>query len=321
MTAERIRQLESGVGFVWDTSAAFWNERFEQLCEFKVQFGHCAVPIEYSANTKLWYWVRRQRHSYKLYQEGKPSSMPAERIRKLESVGFVWDANAAFWNEQFEQLCEFKAQFGHCAVPLRYPANPKLGKWVTVQRRNCKLDKEGIPSPMTVERTRALKNIGFVWDRSAAVWSIRFQEIREFKAQFGHCLVPRLYSTNSKLAMWVKNQRCNYDLHQEGKPSDMTAERIRELDSVEFVWDASAAVWNERFRQLCEFKIQFGHCVVPVKYSVNPELGRWVKYQRHSLEKKPSPMTAEHMRALRSVGFVQEPRKRCFAELTTSTTE
>ena len=101
----------------------------------------------------------------------------------------------------------------------------------------------------------------------------------------------------------------------------MTAERIRELDSVEFVWDANAAVWSERFQQLCEFKVQFGHCVVPVKYSVNPELGRWVEYQHHSLERKPSPITAEHMRALRSVGFVQEPRKDCFTELTTSTTE
>jgi hypothetical protein len=44
MTAEPIRALES-VGFDWGTSknvlASIWSERFQQLREFNVQFGHC----------------------------------------------------------------------------------------------------------------------------------------------------------------------------------------------------------------------------------------------------------------------------------------
>ena len=92
MTAERIR-AHDGISIDWGTSktelASIWNERFEQMCEFKAQFGHYLVPKQYSANPKLGLWVSKQRCDYKLYQEGKPSPMTAERIRELESVGFA----------------------------------------------------------------------------------------------------------------------------------------------------------------------------------------------------------------------------------------
>ena len=53
----------------------------------------------------------------------------------------------------------------------------------------------------------------------------------------------------------------------------MTEERIRELEIVEFEWETSASIWNVRFQQLCAFKAQFGHCLVPQQYTANPKLG------------------------------------------------
>ena len=38
--------------------------------------------------------------------------------------------------------------------------------------------------------------------------------------------------------------------------------------------------WCELFRQMCEYKVHFGDCLVPRRYSVNPKLGRWVAAQR-----------------------------------------
>ena len=93
MTTERTRELES-IGFDWGRSktdfASIWSIRFQQLCEFKEQLGHCLVPVKYSANLKFGRWVSTQRSSYRFHQEGKPSSMTAERIRELESIGFDW---------------------------------------------------------------------------------------------------------------------------------------------------------------------------------------------------------------------------------------
>jgi hypothetical protein len=237
MPAERIRALES-IGFDWGTSQTdSWSVRFQQLREFKAQFGHCLMLRQYAINPKLGKWVSTQRRCYRLYQEGKPSPMATERILELESIGFDWGPSQSDWSIRFQQLCEFKAQFGHCLVPYQYSANPKLGKWVSTQRRCYRLYQEEKPSPMTAERIRELESIGLDWGTSQTdSWSVRFQQLREFKAQFGHCLLSQQYAANPKLGKWVSTQRRCYRLYQEGKPSPMTTERILELESIGFDW-------------------------------------------------------------------------------------
>ena len=255
ITVERIRELES-VEFEWDLLADFWSVRFRDLCEFKVESGHCFVPLRYSPKPKLGRWVTKQRQYYKSYSEGKPSCLTAKRIKELESAGFVWDPIAFFWRVQFRQLSEFKAQSGHGLLPIRL-FNPKLGKWVTKQRHDYKLYSEGKPSCMTAERIRELESVEFVWDPLADFWNVRFRELCEFRAQSGQYLVS-LKSSNLKLAKWVTTQRHNYKLHSEGKPSHMTAERIRELESVEFVWDTKVLLFGSNgLKQLAE-------CFVPI---------------------------------------------------------
>ena len=92
MTEGRIRELDS-IGFDWGTNktdlASIWSVQFQQLCDYKVQFGHCLVPEEYSASPKLGEWVSNQRRNYRFYYKGKPSAMTEEHIHELESIGFV----------------------------------------------------------------------------------------------------------------------------------------------------------------------------------------------------------------------------------------
>jgi len=326
MTEERIRALES-ISFNWGTTkaavASVWYERFQELREFKVQFGHCIVPRHYAPKPKLGHWMSRQRRQYRLHQEGKPSPMTEVRIRELESLGFDWGTSktalASMWNVRFQQLCEFKEQFGNYVVPFNYTANPQLGQWVSHQRTAYKFYQEGKPSPITEERIRELESVGFEWKTKwsksktglASIWSVGFQEMCEFKAKYGHCLVPQRYAANPELGSWVKVQRANYRLHHEGKSSSMTEERIQDLESVGFEWGKSkidfTSIWSERFQQMCEFKAEFGHCLVSSNYSANPKLGAWVKLQRSNYrwyqKGKPSGMTEERIRDLESVGF------------------
>ena len=137
-------------------------------------------------------------------------------------------------------LLQFKAHFGHCLVPSKYSANRTLGYWVLSQRKNYRWYREGKPSPMTAERSRELDGIGFDWGTGKAdltsIWSVRLQELCDFKSHFGHWRVPHKYSANLTLGHWVTSQRATYRLYQEGKPSSMTGERIRELDGIGFGW-------------------------------------------------------------------------------------
>jgi hypothetical protein len=59
---------------------------FGALEEYRHANGHCNGPQRYNLNPKLGYWVTHQRQSYK---KGK---LAAERIAKLDSLGFQWSA-------------------------------------------------------------------------------------------------------------------------------------------------------------------------------------------------------------------------------------
>eukprot|EP00523_Entomoneis_sp_CCMP467_P006632 CAMPEP_0168732892 /NCGR_PEP_ID=MMETSP0724-20121128/8001_1 /TAXON_ID=265536 /ORGANISM="Amphiprora sp., Strain CCMP467" /LENGTH=343 /DNA_ID=CAMNT_0008779917 /DNA_START=113 /DNA_END=1144 /DNA_ORIENTATION=- len=90
MTPDRVRALEE-IGFIWDSQGAAWSERLEELRQYRMRFGHCNVPSNYSENPQLATWVKCQRRQYKLYQEQKPSNMTAVRIEQLNVINFEWE--------------------------------------------------------------------------------------------------------------------------------------------------------------------------------------------------------------------------------------
>ena len=94
----------------------------------------------------------------------------------------------------------------------------------------------------------------------------------------------------------------------------MTEDRARALDAVGFCWDTHEAVWGERLRELLEYKVQFGDCIVPTNFPANPKLGTWVHHQRRQYKKhkegKSCHITDERVRALEDIGFVWYPREK-----------
>jgi hypothetical protein len=89
MTTERAQELDR-LGFTWDTHEATWLERFKELSQFRDETGHCYVPTNYKSNPKLGTWVHHQRRQRKKFEEGKACHITEERIKALESIGFVW---------------------------------------------------------------------------------------------------------------------------------------------------------------------------------------------------------------------------------------
>lgn len=92
MTNERIASLEAVKSFEWGgnrkKSNSNWEEKFQELVEFKEKHGHAIVPQSYGS---LGNWVSNQRAQYKLLKANKqPCSMTPERVKLLVSVGFVW---------------------------------------------------------------------------------------------------------------------------------------------------------------------------------------------------------------------------------------
>jgi len=61
---------------------------------------------------------------------------------------------------------------------------------------------------------------------------LRFSQLTVFKEVNGHCRVPTNYKENPQLCNWVQSQRTQNRLFMEGKPSNMTQDRINKLDDI-----------------------------------------------------------------------------------------
>jgi len=162
---------------------------------------------------------------------GKDSASAGKKPKRFRSY------QKGQWSTKYEELVDYCKRHGNCLVQYTYRENVALARWVKRQRYQYKLMLEGKPSTMTHERVELLERIGFVWDSQGASWYERLAELEEFKNRNGHCNVPSHYGKNSRLAAWVKCQRRQYKLFQEGKPSNMSQGRIDELENLGFSWE------------------------------------------------------------------------------------
>jgi hypothetical protein len=71
---------------MWNTS---WERRFHDLLNYKAKHGTCHVP---STVPVLWRWVRKQRDYNRLRASGKCTHITLQRLKRLDAIGFVWDA-------------------------------------------------------------------------------------------------------------------------------------------------------------------------------------------------------------------------------------
>jgi hypothetical protein len=238
MTLSRIHNLES-LGFEWGNHGAAWGDRLSELADYRKIHGHCNVPHHYSENSRLGYWVARQRKQYKLHLEGKTSQMTPFPIQELVSLGFEWECSST-WGDRLSELANYRKIHGHCNVPHNYSENSRLAKWVSKQRSNYRLRVEGTTSSMTTFRIQELESLGFEWDYSGATWGDRLSELAAYRKIQGHCNDPRNSSDNFKLANWVRKQRYLYKQQLEGKTSFMTLSHIQELESLAFEWGSAS---------------------------------------------------------------------------------
>jgi len=159
LSEDQIRMLDA-LGFIWDGRVASWEQRYEELREYKATHDDCNVPNEFPENLALGRWVNVQRHSR------RRRLLSEDRIRRLDELNFEWNPLAGYvrsradaaWKIKFEELCAFRNKCGHCNVPVPFAENPSLGIWVRtqrLQRRAGRLDETHI---------RCLTDIGFHWE-------------------------------------------------------------------------------------------------------------------------------------------------------------
>lgn len=315
LSDEQKEQLEA-IGYPNPTHSRFWQERYEQLEEY-IRMHDC-FPYDKDLqhltdkDRKLYWWCESQKKAYKLHKTGQPSSMTAEREQKLTQLGFCWNADEESWHNRYQELQEYRAEHGDCLVSANY-SNAPLAKWVGQQRFQYKLFTEGKPGGIAKERIDLLNELDFVWNTFDAIWSTRYEELRQYHARHGNCRVPFEYPENPALAYWVIEQRRTYkQTIRDGNSQGMPEERIKQLEELGFEWNVQDAKWWDQFNELRKYYQQHGDCLVPTKYPANQHLSNWVQRQRK--QGKNESWDAERISALESLDFCWDARDAIWME-------
>lgn len=297
MEAGRKASLDA-IGFSWsgEITSRKWSEKYERLKEYHAEHGNTDVPNRWKPDPEFTGWVGQQR------QRRKNGRIPDDQIQLLDALGFTWQhRERGSWEDRLAEVAGFKAKNGHCGIPLKYPENPKLGRFVgnTRSQRNS--------GKLSAERIAKLDAVGFVWEASStaevdgeginAAWKARFDQLLIYKQSHENCDVPAKWNENEELGHWVSQQR------QLRKRGTLHPERQRRLDEIGFDWrsDSLKADWATRFEELKGYKERFGDCRVPVKWKENPQLGMWATNQRQ--HRKNGRLSPEKERLLRGLGF------------------
>ena len=87
LTTERKHQLNS-ISFVWNALDARWTEMYDRLVAYKNKYKRTCVPRSYKDDPQLARWVYLQRGNY----NSNRSCLTTDRIKQLNSIGFIWNA-------------------------------------------------------------------------------------------------------------------------------------------------------------------------------------------------------------------------------------
>ena len=198
---------------------------------------------------------KKRKYGRKATDASKQPKRMAARDRKLPA-----------FNDMFFQLSLFRLRNGH----TRVPSGSKLSEWITRIRVHYQMLQDGESSPiLDQDRIDVLNSLGFVWDiRSYDLeerWNRRFEELVAYKKAHGHCNVPQ--SKSDELSRWVKMQRELYKNRLTGneKRPHISEERLEKLISIgfNFVLSAPAVGWEQRFKELLQYKEKHGDWYVP----------------------------------------------------------
>mmetsp|Transcript_1376 Transcript_1376/g.2972 ORF Transcript_1376/g.2972 Transcript_1376/m.2972 type:complete len:420 (-) Transcript_1376:1-1260(-) len=221
-----VERLDS-IGFVWEPYYEhLWNQRFGELAQFHREHGHWTIP---SAERPLLLWASKQRYEYRKLKEGRLSSLTAQKIDKLESIGFDWTPKhqKKTWDEQFQDLVDYRNEHGHCNIPRHDEEHVALDRWMRLQRPQYVRYRAGKPSSLTPERVARLQSVeGYDLTPRETKWNQNWDRLRRYVETKDGSSVASLGSDNPSLAQWLQNQLA---LWKRGRLSKDQIERLGSL--------------------------------------------------------------------------------------------
>ena len=266
-----------------DTLSASWDVMFSYAEQYYHQFGNLEVPRRYKTadGYSLGNWIFTQRSVYNGEIYG---TLDEHRIKKLESIGMVWDSvRDISWQRYYASAKRYYEANGDLKVPVQYVDEDglRLGSWISNLRTYRKDGSQ--KSYMSSERIALLDAIGMIWDVYDYTWQRNYAAAVEYHRKHGDLNVPKGYVSDDgiRLYLWLQNLRVAY--RRNDRANRLSDDQVRMLSELGFEWRSQHDVaWDKGCSYAKAYFDTHGNLDVPTSYKTPDgfKLGDWLSNQR-----------------------------------------
>lgn len=222
-----------------------WTANFERIKEFYHQHGHLTLPTDDPEYLRMAQWLTYQRHQTK--------KLDRDQLKRLESINYK-STRVYRKGDEIEWEAKFHKLKNLCGDdPNRTVKDHAIACWLSRQRRlfqNNLLDpvRQQKLSSVGIDLTLKKRQSKVDSKRNQERWQSQYEKLKEYHQAHGNCNVPRNWSNDRSLGIWVFNQRRLYLQASKGNGT-MDLTRIQKLEEIGFEWVRKKSHKEETDRQ------------------------------------------------------------------------
>lgn len=291
---DKIRKLQS-INFVFQKQERLlWDEMFDRLVKYINENGKYPQRTDTDPEIrKISIWISNLRVFY------RSNKLPIDKIKKLQSIGFIFDPFDESWQANFNELVKYLEENNGKYPPQSSKSSKevkRLAIWVGSQRINYK------NKTLSKDKITKLQSIGFTFDPQEENWQINLDQLIEYlKANDGK--YPSADDPRPeirKICAWVFKQRKSYNKKQ------LPANRLEKLKSIGFVFDPHEENWQNTFDRLVEY-LKKNNGKFPSSRDSDPSIKAvavWISKQRARF--RNNDLSQDRTRKLQEIGVLEK---------------
>ena len=277
LTPERVTALER-LGVTWDyQNDIIFAQNVELYKKYKEEHGSFIVISKNTPEERiLSTWIKYIREHY------KAGTLPEERIRILNEIGFNWSVSDARWEEGYRHAKDYYETHGNLTVSNGYTCEDgyRLAQWLINQRR---LRRGKVMGHMTEEKIKKLDEISFDWSPKKDTYSQCLEAFKKYLADGGCKIIPPDYVTADglSLAKWDTELR---SLYYRGK---LKKDKQKQLEEAGFVFHRYTYPWYMHYQEAKEYFEANGDLKIKPGYKSKTckNLATWITEHRNEYKK------------------------------------
>lgn len=223
----KYKLLLEKIGFSSKISKKYlrWRARWRTFYNLLKKY-HDEKPFFWPDAKEKYKGVNLGQWCYTQRKNKKQNKLLPIRVQLLNEIGFIWDAEKAYWNSCYELLKQYRkynSNIWPSDEETYYTYN--LGEWCKVQKILKKLNK------LDSEHEYLLNKIGFKWDIEETQWENYYELLKKFREENPNTW-PKCYQfyEGFPLGQWCM------ELRQRKKYNSLAPEQERLLNEINFAW-------------------------------------------------------------------------------------